>query len=88
MSCQGKLRSALGKANKINVAWLAGCSKSHLPGYVKDHDKLKAAGAEVIVCTSTDNGFTQAAWAEVHKAGGKVRRLIALLATALWLENT
>jgi peroxiredoxin len=26
------------------------CSKTHLPGYIKDYDNLKSAGADVIVC--------------------------------------
>ena len=30
----------------------AGCSKTHLPGYVNDYQKLKDAGAEVIVVTA------------------------------------
>lgn len=55
--------------------WLAGCSKTHLPGFVKDFEKLKTAGAEVIVCTSTDNAFALAAWGEQHNASGKASSL-------------
>ncbi len=33
-------------------AFTPGCSKTHLPGYINDYDKLTAAGAEVIVCTA------------------------------------
>ena len=57
-----------------------GCSKTHLPGYVSDYDKLQAAGAEVIVCTSTDNPFALAAWADQHNAKGKVCLLITYFA--------
>jgi len=56
-------------------AFTPGCSKTHLPGYVSDYEKLQAAGANVIVCTSTDNGFALAAWAAEHKAQGKIRML-------------
>ena len=28
------------------------CTKSHLPGFVDDYEKLKGAGAEVVVCTT------------------------------------
>lgn len=43
-----------------------------MPGYVSDFEKLKSAGAEVVVCTSTDNGFVLAEWGKQHKAEGKV----------------
>lgn len=33
-------------------AFTPGCSKTHLPGYINDYEKLKAAGAEVVVCTA------------------------------------
>lgn len=39
---------------------------------MNDYEKLKAAGAEEIVCTSTDNAFVLTNWAEQHKAIGKV----------------
>jgi hypothetical protein len=58
--------------DKVIWAWCAGCSKTHLPGYVSDYEKLQAAGADVIVCTSTDNGYALSAWADEHKAQGKV----------------
>lgn len=37
-----------------------------------DHDKLKAAGAEVVACVSVNDPFVMAAWGEQHGAGGKV----------------
>ena len=33
-------------------AFTPGCSKTHLPGYVGDYDKLTAAGAQLIACVS------------------------------------
>ncbi len=46
--------------------------QTHLPGYVNDYDKLKDAGAEVVVCTSVNDPFVMAAWAEINHASGKV----------------
>ena len=34
-------------------AFTPGCSKTHLPGYVGDYDKLTAAGAQLIACVSS-----------------------------------
>ncbi|KAL4438666.1 hypothetical protein ABPG77_006270 [Micractinium sp. CCAP 211/92] len=53
-------------------AFTPGCSKTHLPGYVADYDKLKAAGAEVIACVSVNDPFVMGAWGEAHQADGKV----------------
>ena len=33
-------------------AFTPGCSKTHLPGYINDYQKLRDAGAEVVVCTA------------------------------------
>ena len=52
-------------------AFTPGCSKTHLPGYVENYDKLKAAGAEVVACVAVNDPFAMAAWGEVHGAGGK-----------------
>ncbi len=46
--------------------------QTHLPGYVQDYDKLKAAGAEVIACVSVNDPFVMEAWGKEHKADGKV----------------
>ncbi|XP_065845146.1 peroxiredoxin-5, mitochondrial-like [Oscarella lobularis] len=56
-------------------AFTPGCSKTHLPGYVQDFDKIKAKGVEVIACISVNDPFVMAAWGENQKAGGKVRML-------------
>ena len=46
--------------------------QTHLPGYVADREKLKEAGAEVVVCVAVNDPFVMAAWGEAHCAGGKV----------------
>jgi len=56
-------------------AFTPGCSKSHLPGYVENFDKLKGKGVEVVACVSVNDPFVMAAWGEAHKATGKVRML-------------
>ncbi|XP_028393514.1 peroxiredoxin-5, mitochondrial-like [Dendronephthya gigantea] len=56
-------------------AFTPGCSKTHLPGYVSDFDKIKAKGVEVIACLSVNDAFVMSAWGEQQKADGKVRML-------------
>ncbi|KJE94879.1 thioredoxin peroxidase PMP20 [Capsaspora owczarzaki ATCC 30864] len=70
-------------------AFTPGCSKTHLPGYVKDYEKLKAKGAEVIAVIAVNDGFVMQAWGAAHNAEGKVRMLAdptAELTKALGLE--
>ncbi|CAK0773338.1 hypothetical protein CVIRNUC_004055 [Coccomyxa viridis] len=56
-------------------AFTPGCSKTHLPGFVSDYDKLTKAGAQVIACTSVNDAFVMAAWGEQNGADGKVMML-------------
>lgn len=56
-------------------AFTPGCSKTHLPGYVADYEKLTAAGAEVFACVAVNDPFVMEAWGEAHHATGKVRML-------------
>ncbi|KAJ7382773.1 Peroxiredoxin-5, mitochondrial [Desmophyllum pertusum] len=56
-------------------AFTPGCSKTHLPGYVAEFDKLKAKGVEVVACISVNDPFVMTAWGEAHKCGGKIRML-------------
>ncbi|XP_041987775.1 peroxiredoxin-5, mitochondrial [Aricia agestis] len=78
-------------ANKVNISELAagkkvilfavpgaftpGCSKTHLPGYVENADKLKSEGASEIVCISVNDPYVMAAWGAQHNTKGKVRML-------------
>ena len=51
------------------------CSASHLPGYVENAAKLRAAGFTEIACVSVNDPFVMAAWGKEHGATGKVTML-------------
>ena len=50
-------------------AFTPGCSMTHLPGYVVNADKIKAAGVDTIVCMSVNDAFVMDAWGKVQNAG-------------------
>jgi len=56
-------------------AFTPGCSKSHLPGYVENFDKIKGKGVDLVVCISVNDPFVMAAWGEANKTTGKIRML-------------
>jgi 2-Cys peroxiredoxin 5 len=56
-------------------AFTPGCSRTHLPGYVANAERLKSEGVDHIVCLSVNDPFVMAAWGEAHQADGKVRML-------------
>ena len=49
-------------------AFTPGCSLSHLPGYVVNADKLKAAGVDTIACVSVNDAFVMDAWGKAQNA--------------------
>ena len=51
------------------------CSKTHVPGYVKDRQALQDKGIGVIACVSVNDRYVMAAWGEDQKAAGAVRML-------------
>ncbi|CUG88372.1 peroxiredoxin, putative [Bodo saltans] len=54
-------------------AFTPGCTKTHLPGYVKDADKLKAkANAKEIICISVNDSFVMEAWANQYDPSKKI----------------
>jgi peroxiredoxin len=49
-------------------AFTPGCSLTHLPGYVINADKIKAAGVDTIVCMSVNDAFVMDAWGKAQNA--------------------
>lgn len=56
-------------------AFTPGCSKTHLPGYVADAEKIRAKGIDRIACVSVNDAFVMAAWGKEHGTDGKVQML-------------
>ncbi|WP_373084219.1 peroxiredoxin [Zhongshania sp.] len=49
-------------------AFTPGCSLSHLPGYIVNADKIKAAGVDTIVCMAVNDAFVMDAWGKSQNA--------------------
>jgi glutaredoxin/glutathione-dependent peroxiredoxin len=49
-------------------AFTPGCSKSHLPGFVVNADKIKAKGVDSIVCMAVNDAFVMDAWGKAQNA--------------------
>ncbi|MDD2535629.1 MAG: peroxiredoxin [Macromonas bipunctata] len=69
------------------------CSAQHVPGYIAQHDALKAAGVDEIWCVSVNDAFVMGAWGRELQAAGKVRMLadgdaVFTQATGLTLDLT
>jgi len=56
-------------------AFTPSCHKTHLPGYVTNHDAIKAGGVDTIACVAVNDVFVLDAWSEQSGAGGKVLML-------------
>lgn len=44
------------------------CSKSHLPGFVVNADRIKAKGVDRIACLSVNDAFVMDAWSKANNA--------------------
>lgn len=49
-------------------AFTPGCSVTHLPGFVVNADKIKAAGVDNIVCVAVNDAFVMDAWGKNQNA--------------------
>jgi len=49
-------------------AFTPGCSVTHLPGFVVNADKIKAAGVDSIVCVAVNDAFVMGAWGKDQNA--------------------
>ena len=65
---KGKLVALFG----LPGAFTPTCSASHLPGYVKNADALKAKGADDIICLSVNDAFVMTAWGMDQNVGDSV----------------
>src|SRR5215468_6974636 len=68
------------KGKKIAIFGLPGaftptCSAKHVPGYLKNLDKLKSKGVNEVWCVAVNDGFVMAHWAKDQHAIGKIRFL-------------
>ncbi|MEQ1942173.1 peroxiredoxin [Mesorhizobium sp. VNQ89] len=48
------------------------CSNNHLPGYLENHDAIKARGVDTIAVISTNDAFVMGAWARFSGGEGKI----------------
>ena len=56
-------------------AYTSTCSKLHLPGYVKNAEKLKAKGINKIFCISVNDPHVMNAWGEANHVGKNITML-------------
>ena len=49
-------------------AFTPGCTLTHLPGYVVNADKIKAAGIDTIACMAVNDAFVMDAWGKSQNA--------------------
>lgn len=51
------------------------CHHRHLPGYLREHEAIKAKGVDAIVCVAVNDVFVVDAWARQLGVGDKVLML-------------
>jgi peroxiredoxin (alkyl hydroperoxide reductase subunit C) len=66
------------------------CSNQHLPGYLAQHDALKAKGVGTIVCLAVNDVHVMTAWAKANDVGDRILMIAdgnADFTRALGLDN-
>lgn len=56
-------------------AFTGTCHKSHLPGFIRNADAIKAKGVDTIAVTGVNDHFVMDAWRDASGAQGKVEFL-------------
>jgi peroxiredoxin len=56
----------------VPAAFSPTCSRTHLPGYLENYDKLMGKGIDAIICVSVNDIFVMKAWAKDQNSGDKV----------------
>ena len=56
-------------------AFTPGCTKIHLPGFVKGADELRAKGVDTIACVAVNDAWVMDAWAKSQGADDKILML-------------
>lgn len=51
------------------------CSAKHLPGFIEQSAKFKAAGFDEIICMAVNDAFVMGAWGKAQNTDGKVTML-------------
>ena len=76
---QNKLSEILGNGKIILFglpgAFTSTCSKLHLPGFVKNADKIKERGIENIFCISVNDPYVMNAWGDTNNTEDKIKML-------------
>ena len=56
-------------------AFTPGCSRIHLPGYVKGYDELKSKGVDSVACVAVNDAWVMQAWADSQDVGDRILML-------------
>ncbi|XP_048259117.1 peroxiredoxin-5, mitochondrial-like [Haliotis rufescens] len=56
-------------------AFTPGCSESHIPEYISNHQKFKEEGYDLICCVAVNDPFVMDAWGKELRAEGKIKML-------------
>ena len=53
-------------------AYTSVCSAKHLPGYVKNYEKIRDKGIDLVICISVNDPFVMNAWGKENNVGDKI----------------
>ena len=48
------------------------CSKTHVPGFIREYDEIRAKGVDAIAVTAVNDAYVLGAWREALGAGEKI----------------